>query len=125
MLHRTVPIKVTAWVDERIAPLVAALNRYPQVVTLDSCEGHGGEGGAYVLFTCEGEDPAEFASELGKALSLEPVDYLLRAEWRAEQAEPLLELACTTERIDALAAAVTAAHTRRCACDTSGTAPRS
>jgi tRNA(Phe) wybutosine-synthesizing methylase Tyw3 len=35
--HQEIPIKVTAWVDEGIAPLVAALNEHPAVVTLDSC----------------------------------------------------------------------------------------
>lgn len=112
MAHRTVPIKVTAWVDEGVAPLVEALNAYPHVVTLDSCEGNGE--GAYVLFTCEGEDPADFAMELGKALSHEPVEYVLRSEWRTEQSEPLLELACPTNEINALAAAVTAFRTTRC-----------
>lgn len=38
MPHREMPIKVTAWVDEGIAPLVTALNDVPGLLTLDSCQ---------------------------------------------------------------------------------------
>jgi hypothetical protein len=110
--HREVPVKVTAWVDEGVAPLVEALNSYDQIVTLDSCEGHGDERGAYVLFACTGKDAAAFASELGKALSGEHDNYLLRAEWRPEQDEPLLELACPSAEVAALAASVSACRTK-------------
>lgn len=39
MQHREIPVKVTAWVDEGIAPLVTALNAVNGVLTLDSCQG--------------------------------------------------------------------------------------
>ena len=38
-MHTEIPVKVTAWIDEGVAPLVEALNEFPQVVTLDSCQG--------------------------------------------------------------------------------------
>jgi hypothetical protein len=37
-LHAEIPIKVNAWVDEGVAPLVAALNELENVVTVASCE---------------------------------------------------------------------------------------
>jgi hypothetical protein len=123
--HREVPIKVTAWIDEGVVPLVEALNTYPQVVTVASCEGHDDDHGAYVLFNCEGQDPAEFASELGRALSDERVGYLLRAEWRPGNEVALLELACPRDEVGDLAAAVSACRTRLSPGGTARTAPRS
>jgi hypothetical protein len=111
-MRREVPVKVTAWVDAGIAPLVVALNTYEQVVTIDSCEGHDDKSGPYVLFHCEGEDPAKFANDLGRALSNQRVDFLLRAEWRPEYEEPLLELACPSGSVADLAAAVNSCRTR-------------
>lgn len=52
--HRTVPVKVNAWVDAGVASLVEALNALPDVVTLDSCEGDGRRA-AYVLLTATGD----------------------------------------------------------------------
>jgi hypothetical protein len=37
-----VPVKINAFVDEAIAPVVRALNRFPRLVTTASCEGAGG-----------------------------------------------------------------------------------
>ena len=124
MQHREIPIKVTAWVDEGVAPLVEALNEFPHLTTLDSCEDRH-EHGAYVLFRCEGEDPAGFVAGLGGALSAEPVDFVLRAEWRRDYADPLLELSCPPKQVDDLAAAVSACRRRLSPGDSSRTAPRS
>jgi hypothetical protein len=49
MAHREIPVKVTAWVDEGIAPLVTALSDVPGVLTLDSCQ-EGQDGLARVTF---------------------------------------------------------------------------
>lgn len=48
--HNQVIIKVNAFVDEGIAPLVLALNSIDGVITFDSCE-RGVSGEAYVYFT--------------------------------------------------------------------------
>ena len=48
-MHHEVPVKVTAWVDEGIAPLVLALNELPGVQTLDSCQGGDQQGGTCLL----------------------------------------------------------------------------
>jgi hypothetical protein len=37
--HKQVPAKVTAYVDEGIKELVEVLNGFPEVQTIDSCEG--------------------------------------------------------------------------------------
>jgi hypothetical protein len=37
--HREILIKINAWVDEGIAPLVETLNRIDGVLTLESCQG--------------------------------------------------------------------------------------
>ena len=38
-VHREILVKVNAWVDEGIAPLVQALNEFAHVRTRQSCEG--------------------------------------------------------------------------------------
>jgi hypothetical protein len=50
MAHREVPVRVTAWVDEGVADLVVALNAWPEVVTLDSCQADYRTGRARVSF---------------------------------------------------------------------------
>jgi hypothetical protein len=77
--HPEVPIKVTAWVDEGVAPLVAALNSLDGVMTLDSCQGDS-EKGAYVLFRYRDKGPLQFGS-----------------------LEPLLELVCPPDQVAPLA----------------------
>jgi hypothetical protein len=48
--HREVQVKVNAFVDEGIAPLVAALSHVDGLVTLESCQGSAGGRDAYVHF---------------------------------------------------------------------------
>jgi hypothetical protein len=45
-----VPVKVNAWVDSGVAPLVAALSRRPELITVDSCEESSDPAAAYVSF---------------------------------------------------------------------------
>lgn len=49
-MHSEVQVKVNAFVDEGVAPLVVALNAIDGVVTLDSCEEDAGTGEASVYF---------------------------------------------------------------------------
>jgi len=124
--HVEVPIKVNAWVDGGVEPLVSALNEYERVVTLDSCE--GGERGAYVLFAYRGESQvaAGFASDLGCALESLAPEFLLQVEWGpGGEGEPLLSLACPPDHVDRLAEALSACR-RTVSCDGSrDTAPHS
>jgi hypothetical protein len=101
IIHREVPVKVTAWVDEGVASLVTALNELPDVMTCASCQ-QGPRGGAYVLFRRHGGDGAALAVEIARLLAShdDGIDWLLRSEWRSRAAEPLLELACPREQVD-------------------------
>ena len=100
MAHHTVPVKVTAWVDEGVAPLVVALNQFPGVMTLDSCEGDSTLG-AYVMFRADGGE--RFARTL--AVQLGGSEFLLRAEWLPgyDDGEPLLTLSCPPDLVQPLA----------------------
>src|SRR5439155_20836211 len=74
-------VKVNARVDVEIAELVAALNRYPNLQTLQSCEGEPG-GEAYVFFTCGSwQSTCEFLfGKIAPALSAKIDDETLRIE---------------------------------------------
>jgi hypothetical protein len=48
--HHEVPVRVKAMIDERIAPIVAALNDFPDVFTMTSCEGFPPNGPGMVSF---------------------------------------------------------------------------
>lgn len=105
-MHTEIPVKVTAWVDEGVAPLVEALNEFPQVVTLDSCQGSE-ERPAHVYFKCRGEatETALFAAWLAESLatSTEACDYSLRVEWLAGSNEPMAELLTAPQFVRRLA----------------------
>jgi hypothetical protein len=70
MIHREIPVKVTAWVDEGVAALVIALNELEDVMTLDSCQGDDGRP-AHVFFRHRGDARAAtlFAADLAAALA--------------------------------------------------------
>ena len=79
--HTEVRIQVNAWVDEWIAPVVEALNGFPEVVTFDSCEGDG-----HVFFDVEGGADAlvAFVRELAAGLAAELESccgFRLNLEW--------------------------------------------
>jgi hypothetical protein len=111
--HREIPVKVTAWVDEGVATLVLALNEWPDVETCGSCE-NGPKGGAYVLFRARGDNGKQLAADLAAVLTKGDPDgeWLIRAEWRPTHGagEPLLELACPTERVGLTARLVSASR---------------
>jgi hypothetical protein len=80
--HLEVPIKVNAWVDERLAPVVEALNASPMVETFSSCQGDG-----HVYFHVRGEPWELFCFVAGLARTLEEevsdncCGFKLRLEW--------------------------------------------
>ncbi len=112
-MHREVPVKVTAWVDEGIARLVLALNDLDGVMTLDSCQGDEDGHAARVFFCHRGDarEAAAFVSELAALLApYEAIaDYALTAEWRPGTDEPRFRLACPAGQADALARALSTA----------------
>jgi len=48
--HRTVPVKVNAWIDEGIADLVSVLSEIDGLITLKSSQGDVVGGDAFVIF---------------------------------------------------------------------------
>jgi hypothetical protein len=112
MSHQEVPIKVTAWVDQGIAPLVSALNEIEGVVTLDSCQGDH-EHPASVFFSHRGDaqTTADFAADFAASLGPQDdaADYTLTAEWRVGADEPLFRLVCPAAHIDKLARVLSSA----------------
>jgi hypothetical protein len=112
MGHHEIPVKVTAWVDEGVAPLVAALNEIEDVVTLDSCQGDH-EHPASVFFSHRGDtqENALFAADLAASLGPhdEAADYTLTAEWRPGTDEPIFRLVCPAAHIEELARVLSSA----------------
>lgn len=112
--RRKISVKVDAWVDEEVAPLVLALSCFEGVVTIGSGAGAGGAGTgeeeAYVRFRFEGSsrESAVFASDLGGRLRAAAVEYRLAAEWADGEREPVLSLSCPAERIEQLTGALAA-----------------
>src|SRR5262245_10072519 len=97
VLHEQAVIKVNCPVDRAVAPLVAALNEFPRVVTVTSCEGDEGED-ANVGFHIgdDWHELAEFVRDLSLALShdgrLADRYYSLSVEWYAGGENPLAYL---------------------------------
>ena len=84
--HEEVPVKVNAFVDRGVAPLVAALNEVEGIVTLDSCE--GGVRGAYVFFVCT-DHLIELAHDLAATLRrLGSPLFSVAVEWEGSNDSP-------------------------------------
>lgn len=107
--HTEIPVKVNAWIDEGIAPIVFALNRFPEVVTLDSCEGR--DGSAYVHFAVRGDaaDLSAFVHDLsvgiGKRVSGD-CEYCLRIEWVAGSDTPMATLYSRIDYVEPVSNAI-------------------
>jgi len=113
-VHKQVVVKVNAFADETIAPLVEALNRFERIETIDSCQGYGGRP-AYVYFRFRGS-PREFlvflqrlSVNLGTRLD-SCCDYSVRAEWLAGAKEPRGQLWVRSDYVPILAEALLGVH---------------
>lgn len=108
MAHTEIPIKVWAWVDEGVAPLVGALNEIDGVLTLDSCE-QGPLGEAFVFFTY-GHDWRELAAlmqEVSEHLSENtPYGYSMNLEWLGSNVMPRAQVLVRPEHAASLATAI-------------------
>ena len=72
--HKQVSAKVNAYVDEEIVFLIEELSRFPEVVTVESCQGDGDQKGSWICFVCgDGEDWEPLArfvfEEIGPSLA--------------------------------------------------------
>ena len=109
MPHTEIPIQVNAWVDEGIAPLVAALNKFPLIVTLDSCEGYNDFAHIHFAHRAGQTALAEFLHDLSVAVGKDvPADneYRLQIEWVAGSEEPLATLYVRSDFVEPLAQAI-------------------
>jgi hypothetical protein len=108
-VHRTILVKVNAYVDAGVAPLVTALNAIDGVVTLASCE-QGPLGLATVCFMY-GADWRELAVLLDSlANEIRTLNLccgsIARLEWMGSDERPRAHLAVMPEHIAAVADAV-------------------
>jgi hypothetical protein len=95
--HRQVPVKVNAWVEEGVAPLVEALNRYDQVWTTSSSAGEGDRDRAHVVFAYNGRTArfCNVAQKLANALSRDLPNsdlWNLQVQWAFGSSQPLATL---------------------------------
>lgn len=129
--HEEICVRVNAWIDKGVAPLVTALNEIERVVTVDSCE--GGERPAHVMFGYQGSD-AELirtVEELARVLatSCPDAEYRLQLQWANGGEHPLAMLTAKPDQVSGLASAVAEATSsgrmRRCQHGSHGKALRS
>lgn len=113
-VHTEVPVKVTAWIDAGIAPLVKAMNELPDVVTLQSCQGRPGRS-AYVYFTTHGGTTADLVEtvEHWTAGLGEDANFLFRIEWLPGTKTPLAQLLLPPSQIETVAQRLSGLDRRR------------
>lgn len=110
--HKGVVVKVNAIVDERIAPLVLALNRIPCVFTVESCQGKAGRP-AWVYFRYLGPEQNEpaFFADLARSMASNcggELLYKIRLEWNSGE-QPLGIIECSLVAVERVAGIVNAA----------------
>jgi hypothetical protein len=76
MKHKTVRVKVNAYVDEKISPVIEALSMIDGFVTYQSCENMGNRGRAFIAFSYKDEyDNWRGLGELCETLSKALLDF--------------------------------------------------
>ncbi len=107
-MHDQTMIKVNVPVDDGIAPLVLALNRFPRVLTLDSCQcsQDGQAQVAFTLFNAEAGDEEAFLADLSARIGARNGDLAvaLALEWFAGGATAMAWLRVPSGQTKALAA---------------------
>ena len=108
--HEQVLVKVTAWVDKGIAPLVDALNRHDFIFTVDSCQGDPDDPQrpAYVWFRAYNEAETillagALASTLRDHHTWPEEAFELVLEWDCEGNPGLIQLRCHPRSVAKLA----------------------
>lgn len=118
MIHEQVITKVNIPVDRGVRPLVDALNEFPNVITVESCEGKDGED-AYVSFRVgdDWHELGEFTENLSGGLGADPelgdAYFSLSVEWYAGGDSPLGYLRVPGQHVDAVADAIRRAASTR------------
>jgi len=90
--HIEVPVKVNAWVDKGVMPLVSALNEFKEVWTTDSCEGKGDFAYVHFAYCGSAQEFFKFVQKLSTKLGSKIVsdnEYRFTLEWVAGSERPL------------------------------------
>lgn len=108
--HKEMPVKVNAFVDEGVVPLVVALNSISGVVTLDSCERDAitGEASVYFQYGTRWQNLANLVEALSRALrSLNLCcGFSVSLEWFGSNDRPRAHLSVRPEHVADVAAAI-------------------
>ena len=109
-MHKEILVKVNAFVDEGVAPLVVALNSISGVVSLDSCERDAitGEASVYFQYGTRWQDLANLVEALSRALrSLNLCcGFSVSLEWFGSNDRPRAHLSVMPEHVADVAAAI-------------------
>jgi hypothetical protein len=101
--HEQVSVKVKAWADRGVAPLVEALAEFPGLISLESCQG-GEEDApdAYVTFKRGGtwQELGAFLAWLSVALGDQPYFYRLSLEWNYGGSSPWARIYVAPRSVD-------------------------
>lgn len=92
MKHQEIPIKVNAWVDRGVAPLVEAMNCFKTIWTTDSCQGNGQFARVHFAFCGSNDEFAAFIEMLSRGLGdrmESDGDYRITLEWTPGAERPL------------------------------------
>lgn len=106
--HEQVPVKVNAFVDKGIAPVVEALNAIAGVVTLDSCQqtsvADGGQAVVYFTYGRDDKDWRDLAALVDRiAARLRSTGagcgFAARLEWWGSNDQPRAQLVIQPEHV--------------------------
>jgi len=108
--HKEILVKVNAFVDEGVAPLVLALNSIDGVVSLDSCEHDAisGEASVYFQYGATWQDLANLVEALSRALRGLNLccGFSVSLEWLGSNDRPRAHLSVKPEHVADVAAAI-------------------
>ncbi|MGA9452942.1 MAG: hypothetical protein WBW41_16550 [Verrucomicrobiia bacterium] len=107
--HSEIRVKVNAWVDRGVAPLVDALNLFDGLWTTSSGEGHGQFAHVHFGYARPSNNFADFmerlSSELGERVPADN-EYRLALEWVGGGKRPLGAIVARREVVQLLSKAI-------------------
>lgn len=111
--HKQVSVKVNAECDEKIAPLVLALNDVDGIFTLESCqEWKPGEAAVWFTYGTYGQRNCEQVAQLLQTISTLLSEQELACgcrlslEWNGNNDQPRVEMTVATANLPAIATAL-------------------
>lgn len=114
-MHEQIFIKVNTECDKGVAPLVIALNKIENLITIDSCQ-EGVYGEAYVFFTygVGWQETGVLIDTLAACLREQGVccECIIRLEWVGSNDRPRAKLVCDTRHVGGIAGIITSSAAR-------------